>query len=239
VNPNEHDNLNNDTPQLGADEERSMPLGVGNFDEQDVLDPLAGGETKKRVDTGALLIGGVILVAIGGLFSMRTLARIAMPAPTDPMYEQTVMDFLDAPDVTTQDAGVWTDLKDDFTKGHVPLEGVHRNPFIIWETSQNTDEPVNLDPKIDQEALTARRREERSRAINAEAERFRLQMVLLGHRPLANLNDQIVRIGETIQLDENSTVFRIAAIRNDSVKLVAEEPALDLVVEIDVILLRQ
>ncbi len=197
---------------------------------------LSGGETKKKIDTGSLLIVVVILVAVGGLFSMRTLARIAMPAPLDPEKEKLLNEY-DPSKISSIESGVWNDLKSDFTLSHVPLDGVSRNPFIIWEP----EEPVAIDtrdPLADNQKIWEQKREERQKFLEAQSKRFVLQMVLLGARPLANMNDQIVRVGETIKLDENSPEFRVAAIRADSVKLVTEDESYELVFEATIVLLR-
>ena len=54
-----------------APDAQTIPLGVGNFEEQVSHDPLAGAESKRRIDTGSLLILGVVVVSIGGLAAMR------------------------------------------------------------------------------------------------------------------------------------------------------------------------
>jgi hypothetical protein len=247
-------NANDNQDQAGApitgeqlDQAQTMPLGVGNFEEQVAADPLAGeGTHRKRIDSGSLLIGIVIIVAAAGLFSMRTLARVTVPTAGASEFDETIEGFLrllnvqdQAPsseivDVATG-GSVLEIINEQYTERQVPLAEVQRNPFIIWTpiTRTTTDNPDTVDHLWEQQ------RAEREAEVRKAAERFTLKSVLMGSTPLANLSDKIVREGESILVQPESVEFRVVSIEPDSVTLFASEPRFELSLQIEVILVRE
>lgn len=224
---------------------QTMPLGVGNFEEQMSNDPLAGdGSSSKRIDGGTLLIVVVIIVAAAGLFSMRTLAKVTVPIASATEFDATVRDFItmlgtedgEAPNnlVTTANDSVLEIINEQYTDRQVPLSGVQRNPFIIWAPAVVVpDTPV--DPR---DHAYEQQRVERKAQIESAGRRFVLKSVLMGNTPLANLSDKIVRMGETILVQPEGVEFRVTAISPGVVTLVASDERLDLTVQLDVVLNR-
>ncbi|MHC4990414.1 MAG: hypothetical protein ACYTGC_05480 [Planctomycetota bacterium] len=225
----------------------SFPLGVGNFEDQVAHDPLAGdGGSRKRLDNSTLLIVVVILVAAGGLFAMRTLARITIPTASAGELEQTIESFLkmlsiedpaDGSEVDLTKDPVLDVIAEDYTDRQVPLADVQRNPFIIWAplaAPQQGDGETNSG--VDR--LWKEKRAEREREIRAAGERFQLKSVLMGSTPLANLNDKIVRQGESVLVEPEIVEFQVTSISPDLVTLVAVDARFDLIVEIQIELQR-
>ena len=92
--PNETDNQEQGGPPAtteALEQPQSMPLGVGNFEEQVAIDPLSGdGGQRKRIDSGSLLIIIVIVVAV--IYSPRVfrLSRDASPTSTGVMRPHVI-----------------------------------------------------------------------------------------------------------------------------------------------------
>ena len=59
-----------------------------------------------------------------------------------------------------------------------------------------------------------------------------LKSVLMGRPPLANVNGKVVRVGETVMVGDVG--FLVVAIDTDVVRLMAEDSAYDVSVEVEV-----
>lgn len=248
VSPNE---LDHPAASIDANEQalaeagKTMPLGVGNFDDAVSADPLASRTMQaKRLDTGTVLIVVVVLVAGGTLFGMRTLARMSAGAERQTDVDRTVDKFLQTlagtatgPDGTpiSLDLGetgeVLGVLTEQYTDRQVPLEDVQRNPFQIFEQTAAV-EPIRSGESA--EEAFARQQREFEAQVQRVAADFVLQSVMMSSNPLASIDGRIVRIGQVLSSPDGKHEFRVSAIRPESVRLMVENEALDLTVEIDV-----
>lgn len=214
-----------DTSPMGG--ELGGPSGFAASDEPSAI---------KRHAGGALLLAAVVAIAIVGLFSMRTLTRAtaSMDAPTD--VEKTIDTFMKMLETnkagTTHKSGsqasVLDVLSESYTQRQVPLTEVQRNPFIIFD---RTDAPVTTAPK---EEIDPRVEWRRMRIAQFEraSERLRLGSIMMGNNPLANINRQVVRVGESIMVLPDEVLFTVTAIEATSVTLVADDPEYDVKVPI-------
>jgi hypothetical protein len=237
-----------ESPDLApANDDKTMPLGVGEFAGEDLsaLDPLAGAETARRFRSGSIVLVGVVAIACGGLWLMRTVTSVRASSGRTNEIEQTVEKFLSAikgdeasglgPSSSTlanADQGVLDVLKQTYTDRQVPLSDVQRDPFIIFDETGGT--PVAGDGEGMHSRLVASRKAEFDKA----AATLRLKSVIMGSQPLANISSKIVRAGDEFVAEPHNVTFRVLEITSDLVKLKAEDPILNLTVGIDLLLKR-
>lgn len=222
-----------------SDDESSMPIGMGDVSSGPDLAGLQHETPKHRITSGALLIVIVVAIAATGLYSMRTVTRATAFTGGNQEIEQSIESFLkvigSSDESTTSSAvdsigneAVLRVLTESYVERQVPVEGVQRNPFIIL------NEDVVAPPtgvRDDAGARLERQRRERQAVFEKAAGRLQLRTVLLGSTPLANVNNKIVRVGESITVLPEDVEFHVASISADSVTLLAEDPSLDLVLE--------
>lgn len=236
---NEFDEHDSTLSEMSDGDPAAMPLGTEDFNAQSGF---VTGETPsavKRHAGGALLLTLVVAVAIAGLFSMRTLtkASAAIDAPSE--VEKSIEGFLEMIDQGKKaekedgDTAVLNVLSESYTKRQVALADVQRNPFIIFERTTDAAAPIKpkqqVDPRIEQ-------RRNRTDLFERAAGRLHLGSILLGSSPLANINNQVLRVGDsiTVTMQSEEVIFRVLAIEAASVDLVAEDPLLEVRVPVTV-----
>jgi hypothetical protein len=228
------------------DEAKTMPLGVGNFsDEQIALDPLASTGTGRKFNTGSLVIIVVIAVAIGGLWFMRTITRVRAASTGNAEVEMSIEKFLSAfksgssaadaakPSVANN-TGVLDVLTETYTQRQVPLTDVQRNPFIMFDEGVTAMGPA-MDTSGDNKAKL---RKDRETTFQRAADGLRVKSVIMGSEPLANISGKIVRKGDEVVSEKDQIAFRVVKVSGDGVVLVAEDPAFDLSIEFTLALKR-
>lgn len=218
--------------------EPTMPLGVGNFEDEIASDPLAGADMGRQLNMGTLLIVVVVLVSVVGLFAMRNFSELTVGIGSD-KTDGKIEEILNRPqlgeglrggnvavEVISADK-VYEDLRLDW-------EEVQKNPFILEsDLVEAGGEPGTTggpDP-VDQ---TERLREEKLNMLQAAGQQIQLQMVLMGARPLANINGRIVRVGETVTTTPHDIVFEVIHIETDMVRLVTEDETFEIVYEVEI-----
>jgi hypothetical protein len=77
---------------------------------------------------------------------------------------------------------------------------------------------------------------EQKNLINKAAARLELKSVIMSAEPLAIVSGKIVRRGDEMVVDPENVAFRVTEITADSVTMVAEDAALDLVVPVKLVL---
>lgn len=228
----------------GAKENATFPLGTGGgdgFDADSALDPLAGAESVKRSNAGTLLIIAVIVIAAGGLFSMRFLAKVNASANADGDVEKNIVSFLAMLDggsgsnkshsvLLQNDTTVLNVLKESYTEHQVPLENLAKDPFNL--TGDAT--PVAATNPDDGSHEWDQQRREKLQAMESASKSLELSSVLMGSTPLANINGKILRVGDVLHLDRQKVDFRVTEIEADAVTLVGEDAALNVKYEVTV-----
>ena len=255
MNPNEID-ANTPAPldpelQAQAQGELAVPLGVGEFEEPG-FDPLAGSESKRHINASVLIIVGVMIVAAGGLFAMKKVAQVAASGIFKDMteVERIIDEFLptmrsraDGIDPNAvMDTSILTVLNETYTEHQVPLRDVQKNPFIMYSAPVAPgDDPV-VDTGPDPEAERLKKwqadKDALQMAFEQAGRQFRLKSIMGGSRPMAILNDKIVRVGETIESENEDMVFRVTEISTSTVELIGEAPEFELEVTVTVFLQR-
>lgn len=232
---------------LHGREGASFPLGTGDdgLDADSAFDPLAGAESVKRSNTGTVLIILVILVAAGGLFSMRTLAKVSASVQSDTEVESSIETFIATLTGSSggKSSGTSVLLRDDdpslevlsesYTEHQVPLVNVAKNPFLLAQKS--TDLATN--PVVDtggSDRIYEQRRRQKIKDIESAKGRLTLTSVLLGSTPLANINGKILRVGNTITMEREDVTFTLLGVESDAVTLITEDVALDLSYEVTI-----
>jgi hypothetical protein len=214
------------------------PLGVSDLGEDAGLDPLANAGARKRFNGGSLILIGVIVLALGGLWAMRSLSRVSAGSSANRDIEATIDKFLknykpEEPKTgVSPDAGALAVLSDSYVDRQVPLNDVQRNPFFL-------PSDFKLDPVIIDKGLPIeRQREEKTKLIEKAAARLELKSVIMSDDPIASISGKIVHKGAELVVDPEKVVFRVTEITADSVTVVAEDEALELVVPITIAIKR-
>jgi hypothetical protein len=219
-------------------DEKSIPMGVGEFAGENGLDPLANAGEKKKLNTGYLLLVVVVLIAGAGLWFMRAVSHVSA-STSGGDAELTISKFLQSlqgskPEkqasgtVVRTDANVVSVLSETYTNKQVPLSDVQRNPFIL--DGEGDDMPVQdagpgEDPKP--KAMAAMKAK-----FEKAGNTFELKSVIMSSSPLANVSGKIVRVGDELVAGDDELPFRVSEITADSITLVGEEPALNLSVPV-------
>jgi hypothetical protein len=221
---------------------KSAPLGVSDLADDLVMDPLAGSAERKKFNAGSFILLGVVVLACAGLWAMRSLSHVKTASRGNTELEATIEKWIKAAKNASSSSALLGDgatsistLTTNFTQRQVQLTNVQRNPFIFPDEEVV---PVVLQPGDDGSKALAQRRAARQAAIEQAASRYELKSVIMSAQPLANVSGKIVRVGDELVSSGDNTAFRVAAIAADSVKLVAEDPALDIVVTINLVLKR-
>lgn len=188
----------------------------GGFSAMGIADPLASETEQKKSRSGALVLILVIGLAIGSLFSMHTLTKVTASSGQNKDVENTIDTFLDslgAPgggggnELANQHEEVIQILTESYPTGESDLD---RNPFDVGTpgSGQSESDPTMLGQGDYERAL----------------ENVNVKSVIMGSRPLANVNGKIVRIGKTVTVSTNAGMevqFQIVSISRDSVRLKA------------------
>lgn len=246
-------------PAAGIErDERTMPLGMGDLNNADdagtggemneLAGAFSGGESKRRLNGGGLVLVAVVLTAVGGLYSMRTLTKASAASDQTSAVEKSINEFIDGLMGTTDAKGatktakagsseaVLDVLTETYTKRQVPLSDVQRNPFVIFDDVAVAPvapvvNPVEFDPKV-------QLRKDRTALFEQAGARLRVRTIMMGSSPLANIDNKIVRMGDTVVAEPENVEFIVVAIAPDFVELQAEDKALEVVVRVTVNLRR-
>jgi hypothetical protein len=215
-------------------------LGQEGYMPEAVQDPLAGGAVQKKKHTGVVVLIVVAGLAIGSLFSMHTLTKVTAASGRDSETERTIETFLKSvggSGGTQTNSGESTE---SLVQGHKEVVGVLRDDFTQHQIKELARDPFDVMSGAmvvrdlsgaDGDYAKAKRRDDIDRAVQS----FNLKSVIMGSRPLANMNGRIVRLNQVIPYDGGRSVgvikFRVVSISPESVTVVAEDPQLDLRVE--------
>lgn len=213
----------------------TMPLGVEGFG-SDGEDLTYGAGGSAAASKGWMVIVTVIVLAAGGLFAMHRLAKVTAGTGGDATVDISIEKFLSqlggkegtANDLVKGITTVTTILADDYSQLQVPLEKVQFNPFAI-NRDASTTAPID-DSAGDAERRIRKQRDKRRAEIEDACNGLRLNSIIIGKIPLANISGRIVRLGEPLSID--GIAFKVTKITRDRVKLTAKDVKLDIVVPV-------
>jgi len=216
-----------------AEDDKTMPLGTGEMNEDAVLDPLAGAGEARRFRSGSFIIVIVVVIACGGLFFMRKLSHVAAATDTKNDMEKTIDTYLSGrKTVKGSQADPLAVLSASYVDKHVPLEAVKSNPFILpGEGEVETPIVPQASGETSEQAM-ARARANRQKDIDTAAGRLVVKSIIMSTNPLANISGTIVRVGDELDPEGSDVIFRVGAITADGITLIAEDLALGMHVEV-------
>ncbi len=222
-----------------GDDERSMPIGVGDMNGEDAaFDPLAGASDSRRFRSGSIVLVIVIVIAGGGLWFMRSLSNVSGAAGAISEIEKSIEGFLSSRDPkgnikaakSRGEADVLRVINESYSDKFVPLNSVQRNPFILpGENESKIVTPITGDEPAE---VLARARVQRHREIESASSRLSVKSIIMSNSPLANVSGMIVRVGDEIAPEGSEVTFRVMAITADTVTLVTDDLALGMHVEV-------
>lgn len=226
------------TASDNGESEKSIPLGVGDMMGDASLDPLATVSEGRKFKAGSLVLVIVIIVACAGLWFMKSMTRVGAAQVGNSEVEASIEKFISSLSgkasmsnsaatpsnaLGSTDANVLAVLSGSYIERQIPLDGVQRNPFIIYgEASTDVSAPEQAAGSF------ASRRIEKQTAFEKAAERLELKSVLMGSQPLANIGGKIIRKGEELVMQPENVAFRVADITKESVTVVGEDASLNL-----------
>jgi hypothetical protein len=224
------------------DAERSIPLGVGAAVDDSALDPLVTATESRKLKAGSFVLILVVIMACGGLWFMKTLSKVSASSGANRDIEASIEKFLsgmkgndttkaggNSNALNSGDVNVLAVLSGSYTEKQIPLDGVQRDPFILF----GDDVPVGSTVGDDSSSVARRRGE-----IERAATQLELKSVLMGTQPLANIGGKIVRRGEEIVLQPDNIAFRVVEITKESVTVLGEDARLNLSVPFTIFLKR-
>ena len=231
------------TGELGGSSEGMDVLQDEDYGVAEGVDLLAEAAPKKK-HTGILVLIVVVGLAVGSLFSMHTLTKVTASSGRNTEAERTIDSFLDALKKGT--AELPRETSEELVRGHKEVVGILEDDYLdhqVMELSRNpfsiTGGPVMIDPTTGNPDYA---KGQWRAQVEAAAAKLRLKSVIMGSRPLANINGRIVRLGTVIPVEASRSVgtinFRVKSIAANSVTMVAESPELELKVEKVIVLKR-
>jgi hypothetical protein len=170
----------------------------------------------------------VVVVAAGGLFFMRSLAKVTVAA-TSADDERMLEEFLNergevdaASSISALRNSTLEVLTESYAERQVALNEVQKNPFEL-----PTDE---VDPDVPNvrtgETETERILKAKVAAFEQAASRLQLKSVMMGSNPVANISGNVVSTGDYVS--QEGIRFEVTEITSNTATLVArnEEPAI-------------
>jgi len=222
-------NANNNGPNgLPGDEERQMPL---SFEDGKEAITVAPGSGKKKLGFGAMLFGGVALIAVVSLFSMRAIGR-AGAADLPPSEAGALVDTFLKEREGRKDEALRADLldADGYMRMQIARDELHKNPFIIpgEEMVLQVKPSVNA-TKVDSPSAAPAADDPRpQRGIGwesscaAAAGMVQVQSAMVSSNPsnsMAFVNGQVLRVGETLTINGSNIMFTIKEVAKDGILL--------------------
>ncbi|MGI9013941.1 MAG: hypothetical protein ACR2GY_06795 [Phycisphaerales bacterium] len=221
------------------EDQRVMPLGVGNFG-TDATGINDFSESKKRFSSSTTIVALVIVLAAAGLFSMRSLAIAMASASSDKDIEVAVEEFLQslsgrkgtnaaANSVVIGSVGDATlTLVDDRIERQVSLEYVQKNPFISGLEAKPLVAAQATRAQEDPAILLAKRQLERTADFERAAANFKVLMILGGNRSMANVGGTIVHVGDSLKESRSGETFKVIGIEQGLVTIVGIDEGIHL-----------
>jgi hypothetical protein len=226
-----HDNLMTDSAQLDDAPPQTMPL-LGSMvhpDEPVGIDadadlPISAGGGRRWT----MLVGVVFVIAAGSLYLMRKTQTELLGGETAAELESKIDQALASNLIAASDDAQNTDeivsmFSTDPARQQVPLQYVYRNPFIL--PTPQADEPQAAPVVAQSPNDQAKRQAQHLAELKSQVARLKLQTVMQGRFPLAIINGEIVKTGQSIGN------FRVDKITDRTVELSAGDHTFTLLME--------
>jgi hypothetical protein len=167
--------------------------------------------TGARISHAAIFFAVLLVVGGGLLFAMRKVGINPMSAIAN-MKEPDV-DLTKTGKTGVDHHRVLRDLSESTVKGQVPIEQVQKNPFEIPDVAGQSSDDPEAAAKLAADRARKDAEGRRQHIQNALAS-LQVHGILGGSTPVARINDEAVRIGDTI-----AEYFTVKSIHGRSVEL--------------------
>lgn len=205
----------------GFDQEPVLEPGFEEIDEFEELPSFA--RTNRR--RPAILMATVVAGGLAAIVIMRSLTGGIGQVMADTGIESTVNGFLDfmrdGQSAKPQKKQVinpspFEDLvTDHYASLQVPAESLRSNPFVIpWTIRDETHSVMNRS-----QISPRQRRAVRLQELEAAADLLELQLVMTGSNPIATINQQAVRVGDAIRVDDQDMTCVLRSVSSHSVQI--------------------
>ncbi len=166
------------------------------------LETSASGGKQKNLPIQAIFLSLLVVAGAGVVILMRVMglgAGFAFASVKTPDFKDT--------SATDAHIKLLEELQSSHVEAQVPPELVQKNPFkLVQETAADPGEAAPVDNST---ALADKRAKERKQQVMSSIMRMQIHTILGGSNPIARVNDETVRVGDT--LDEIFTVKAIEA----------------------------
>lgn len=173
--------------------------------------------SRQTVSGNVLLLILVMAVAGGLLYGMRKIGLgvsldFRTPSIDYPIEEASATESAD-----DDHQVIIQDLMSSETVVQVPLEDLQRNPFELESGSSEVVDQPGVDPVEAARRAAEEERRRREQEIARTFEAIQVNSIVSGSVPLARINGQPVRIGDTV-----ADIFVVRAIHGRTVELEAD-----------------
>ncbi len=182
---------------------------------------------RRRINSGSLILAGVVVLSGVSLWSMRAIDRAAASGPTSSKeIEDLVKGVLDpAKKTAVGDAGgnpkEFVDRTQPPVDLQVPPDQVQKNPFVVYAEPKKVaaeTAPVKgpVEPAVDHVA-------EWQAKVDAAAGAIRLQSTMSSNSEekgligIANINGHMLRLGDVFGVEGSDIEFRLDHVERDSI----------------------
>jgi hypothetical protein len=185
----------------------------------------ATGRSRRRLNTGTLILAGVILVSGASLWSMRAVDRAAASGPRISKEDEEILKEALTPRKpgasANADPRAFVDRTEPPVDLQVPAEQVPKNPFVIYaepktevEVAALTEAPTA--PKVDRVSEWQAKVDEAASTIVLQSTMSGtdLKKGLVG---IANINGEMLRLGDVFGVDGSDVEFRLEHVERDSI----------------------
>lgn len=174
---------------------------------------------------GVAVLGLLLAIAGTGLFTMRSMGKKGLVEDPDVKIDVGAISEASDSVVTTDHVELLEDLRGAGEFAQVSLDNVQMNPFTMRIVNENQPVSVPLSRQETEEERLAREKAARLAEAQREFDKLKLNSVMAGSVPLAQISGKLVRIGDLV-----NERFKVNNISGRSVELVAEGQTFVLVI---------
>jgi hypothetical protein len=200
----------------------SMDYSAQSIDNGSALAPHKSASLVRAVAVLAVLLA----IAGTGLITMRSMGKKGLIDELEVKIDVNAIAEAGDGVVTTDHVALIQDLRGAGEFVQVPLDNVQMNPFTLRIAAEAKPVAANTPRPETEDERQARERAERLAVAQREFQKLRLNSVMGGSVPIAQISGNLVRVGDIV-----SERFRVQKISGRSVELAAEGEVFVLVID--------